>query len=38
LSKAFVTQYHVTGSWADPKIEKVASNGNSGSQSQTSAK
>lgn len=38
LSKAFVTQYHVTGSWADPKIEKVASNSNSGSQSQTSAK
>ena len=38
LSKAFVTQYRVTGSWADPKIEKVASNSNSGSQSQTSAK
>jgi len=38
MSKAFATQYHVTGSWADPKIEKVASNSNSGSQSQTSAK
>ena len=38
VSKAFATQYHVTGSWADPKIEKVASSSNSGSQSQTSAK
>ncbi|MBA9871126.1 TIGR02099 family protein [Ralstonia insidiosa] len=38
MSKAFATQYHVTGSWADPKIEKVASSSNSGSQPQTSAK
>lgn len=38
VSKAFATQYHVTGSWADPKIEKVASSSNSGSQPQTSAK
>ncbi|WP_439892061.1 YhdP family protein [Ralstonia sp. 25C] len=38
LSKAFATQYHVTGSWADPKIEKIASSSNSGSAPQTSAK
>jgi len=38
MSKAFATQYHITGSWADPKIDKVASGSNSGSQSQTSAK
>lgn len=38
MSKAFATQYHVTGSWADPKIEKVASNSGTGSVSKTSAK
>ncbi|WP_316653998.1 YhdP family protein [Ralstonia condita] len=38
MSKAFATQYHITGGWADPKIEKVASDGSSGSPSQTSAK
>lgn len=38
VSKAFATQYHVTGSWADPKIEKVASSAGAGSHSETSAK
>ncbi|TXD85306.1 cobalamin biosynthesis protein CbiD [Ralstonia pseudosolanacearum] len=27
MSKAFATQYRVTGSWADPKIEKASSGG-----------
>lgn len=27
MSKAFATRYHVTGSWADPKIEKASSGG-----------
>ena len=40
LSKAFATQYHVTGSWANPKIDKVASSSGTGagSHSETSAK
>jgi uncharacterized protein (TIGR02099 family) len=38
MSKAFATQYRITGSWAEPKIEKAASDAGSGSPSQTSAK
>lgn len=38
MSKAFATQYRITGSWANPKIDKVASNSGAGSHSETSAK
>ncbi|HJV94895.1 MAG TPA: AsmA-like C-terminal region-containing protein, partial [Albitalea sp.] len=38
MSKAFATEYRVTGSWANPKIDKVASRSGAGSHSETSAK
>jgi uncharacterized protein (TIGR02099 family) len=44
MSKAFATQYHITGKWADPKIDKVAANlgkppeNHPGTKPETSAK